>query len=211
MGIFFETEARKAERLEKEKKAQARNVALLAEELSSKESQLSAQCAALWEKAKMQLSSGQKSAAAMTLKHFKSKQLEMKRYSRLNFLVQNKLSSLQSAADMQNAAEALKEFAQSAAIDIDQLEADLDKLEECAADIRDMQKSIDRSLERANSSFDREFNSISQEDDPLLKSLQESLFPEAQKPQAAPQTAPAPDKITSENVDEALKKMLDVQ
>lgn len=203
MGNFFETASQKAQRLEQEKKAKFRSIGQLIENLQQKHALMGKECTSLWNKAKKELAGGDKSAAAATLKLFKMKKVSAERYARFLVMVENKLASFSSADDMQSVMKALKEFAAGCRVDVDQFEEDMAQTEEVMEDIRDMDKIMNGAWERENRRIDRELESCAaDDDDPLLKSLEESIKPAAKK------SAPAAEKITEENVDDVMKALL---
>lgn len=203
MGNFFETASQKAHRLEKENKARFRNTGQLIENLQQKHALMEKECTSLWNKAKKELAGGEKSAAAATLKLFKMKKVAAERYARFRILAENKLASFSSAADMQSVMQALGELAGSCQVDVDQFEEKMAQAEEVMEDVRDMDKIMNGAWERENRRIDRELeDSAADDDDPLLKSLEESIKPAAKK------SAPAAEKITEENVDDVLKALL---
>lgn len=203
MNGFFETASQKAQRLEEEKKARYRNVEKVIGQLQLKQETIEKECTALWNKAKSELTRGDKSAAASTLKLFKMKKVEAGRCARLRVMAENRFSSISSAADMQEAMKALGDLAASCQVDVDLLEENMEQTAAAMDDISDMNKVMERSFERENRRIERELeNRADTKSDPLFNSLEASLTPAGNRDVTPPQ------KITEENVDEALKALL---
>lgn len=104
---------------------------------------------------------------------------------------------------MQEAMKALGELAASCQVDVDLLEENMEQTAAAMDDISDMNKVMERSFERENRRIERELeNRADTNSDPLFNSLEASLTPAGNRDVTPPQ------KITEENVDEALKALL---
>ena len=212
MSSFFESASQKARREEQEKQGRVRSFEQSLDRIAGKQAQVEAECTRLWNKAKAELTSGNKMAANMTLKHYKVKKSEADRLSRFHFLVKSRFDSMNSGVEMQNVMAALNELAGSCGIDVDQFQEDMDNSEAVMDDARDMERIMEKASQRESLRLERDFeagNAI--DDDPLLKALEESVAAPAAaaaSPLKESAAAPAPQKITEENVDSALEDLL---
>ena len=211
MSSFFESASQKARREEQEKQGRVRSFEQGLDRIAEKQSQVETECTRLWNKAKAELTSGNKQAANMTLKHYKIKRSEADRLSRFHFLAKSRFDSINSGVEMQNAMAALSELAGTCGIDVDQFQEDMESSEAVMDYARDMERIMEKASQRETLRLERDFetgNAV--DDDPLLKALEESVAaPAAAAPvKESAAAAPAPQKITEENVDSALEDLL---
>jgi hypothetical protein len=170
----------------------------------------------LWNTAREQMLSGQKSAAGATLKVYKSKMVMGQRVERQLLLSQHHLDTITSASDMQQVSGALAGLATIMNVDPDAVQATMDELEDKNADVQDVSKIMDRAFERDMAKLDRDAeNGMNETEDELMQALMAevngSLSVSAPLSSAAPETA-APVSNAAADINagrDALKKLME--
>ena len=144
------------------------------EGIHSRQKSLDKECAKLWEKARQQLLSGQKAAAAATLRIYKSKQAMANSNERQYIMARHQADIMTNASMMQNVATVLKNLAEVSNVDPDSLAEEMETVAEVSDDIRETGKIMEKSYERSMAKLDRELEDSSDMvgDDELMKILE---------------------------------------
>ena len=179
MGILSSIFMSKSEKknLEKlNKRRIVRGVERVIENLEDKSSRLNKECNSLWDKARQQLLSGQKSEAAATLRFYKAKSVMSKRIDHQLTLTRYRYDAIVGAADMQQVMGALQELAANTNVDVDGLEDTMEQVDEAAADNNEVCKIIDSAFQRDMAKLDRDLEGAGEgEEDELLKALEQEI------------------------------------
>ena len=201
MGLLsnFFMSASEKEKLEKMKlRRVTRGVERVIEGLQDKSALLNKECTALWNKAREQLMSGQKSEAAATLRFYKSKNMMGRRVEQQLMMVRHRYDTITGAADMQSMAGALNGLAQTRGVDVDALEDSMEQIADAGMDCNEVNKSLDSMFERDMAKLDRELAAGESGDDELMKALEQEI--------SGGSTGVVPDAISSGQ--ERLRSML---
>ena len=155
--------------------------------------------------------SGQKTAAAATLKVYKSKMVMGQRVERQLLLSQHNLDTITSASDMQQISTALASLATAMNVDPDAVQLTMDELEEKNDDIRDVTRIMDRAFDRDMAKLDHDAeNSQDETEDELMKALMEEVNGALAVPESAASAAEAPAAAADINAGrDALKKLME--
>ena len=179
MGILsrFIMSKRKKEELEKiNRRRIKRGVERVIENLEDKFDRLNKESSILWNKARQQLLSGQKSEALATLRSYKAKTVMGRRVDHQLTMTRYRYDAIVGAADMQEVMGALNDLAANTNVDVDILEDTMEKVENAASDNNDVCKIIDRAFQRDMAKLDRELeNAGGDDDDELMKSLEQEV------------------------------------
>ncbi|MBR7138736.1 MAG: hypothetical protein IKD44_04260 [Lentisphaeria bacterium] len=188
-------EKRRAERRAKRKAEQA------IENLQDKNSALTKECNQLWEKARQQLMSGQKAAAAATLKIYKSKLAMATRNEKQFIMARHQTDIMNNAAMMNELSGALKDLAVISNIDPDAVAENMENIDAANDDINEanriMEKSYDRSMAKLDKDLDEAADTVG--DDELMKVLESETAGTVMGPRVTEATGeiPTADEINS--------------
>ncbi|MBQ9755714.1 MAG: hypothetical protein IJV93_13315 [Lentisphaeria bacterium] len=209
-GLFTSAESEAKEKRMKQRRA-VRTVERVIENLTEKSAGLEKERTKLWEKAREQMLSGQKTAAAATLKVYKSKMVMGQRVERQLLLSQHNLDTITSASDMQQISTALASLATAMNVDPDAVQLTMDELEEKNDDIRDVTRIMDRAFDRDMAKLDHDAeNSQDETEDELMKALMEEVNGALAVPESAASAAEAPAAAADINAGrDALKKLME--
>ena len=210
-GLFTNAESKIKEERTKQRRA-IRTVERVIDNLTEKSAGLEKERTKLWATAREQMLSGQKTAAAATLKVYKSKMVMGQRVERQLLLSQHNLDTITSASDMQQISTALASLATAMNVDPDAVQLTMDELEEKNDDIRDVTRIMDRAFDRDMAKLDHDAeNSQDETEDELMKALMEEVngalaVPESVAPAAEAPAAAAADINAGRD---ALKKLME--
>ena len=210
-GLFTSAESEAKEKRMKQRRA-VRTVERVIDNLTEKSAGLEKERTKLWEKAREQMLSGQKTAAAATLKVYKSKMVMGQRVERQLLLSQHNLDTITSASDMQQISTALASLATAMNVDPDAVQLTMDELEEKNDDIRDVTRIMDRAFDRDMAKLDHDAeNSQDETEDELMKALMEEVNGALAVPESAASAAEAPAAAAADiNAGrDALKKLME--
>ena len=176
MGLFdIFTSKKKADQEAKRTKNRAeRRAERVIDDMQYRQKNLEKECSKLWEKARQQLMSGQKSAAAATLSIYKSKLAMANRNERQYIMARHQADIMTNAAMMQGVAGALQELAEVSNVDPDAVAEQMDKIDEVNDDISETNKIMEKSYERSMAKLDKDLEDASDMvgDDELMKILE---------------------------------------
>ncbi|MBO5791418.1 MAG: hypothetical protein J6S54_02980 [Lentisphaeria bacterium] len=159
MGIFdglFTSAADEAKIKRARQRRATRAVERVIENLQDKSKSLERERTKLWNTAREQMISGQKSAASSTLKIYKSKLVMGERVEKQLLLSQHHLDSITTASDMQQISGALAELATVMNVDPDVVQDSIDSLDDKSADVQDVVKIMDQAFARDMARLDRD-------------------------------------------------------
>ena len=213
-GIFTsaaDAEKNKRTLQRKAKRAVERRI----EDLGEKAAQLEKERNKLWNTARDQMISGQKSAAAATLKFYKSNMVRGQHIEKMRLYSQNQLDSLTNASDMQALSGALSDLAVAMNIDPDKFQDVMDQMDDKGADVREITKLMDSAFNREMARLDNESaQDAGEEDDALMTALMNEVNGSLAVPgalsstaEAAPAATAAPAEINAGR--DALKKLME--
>ena len=219
MGIFdglFTSAADEAKIKRTRQRKAVRAVERVIENLQDKSRMLEKERTKLWNTAREQMISGQKAAAASTLKIYKSKLVLGERVEKQLLLSQHHLDSITTAGDMQQISGTLAELATVMNIDPDAVQDSIDTVDDKTADVQDVVKIIDQAFNRDMAKLDRDAEQGSEEsEDALMTALMNEvngslsvpggLSSVADTPASAEKSAPADINAGRDT----LKKLLD--
>ena len=185
------------------------------EDLGEKAAQLEKERNKLWNTARDQMISGQKSAAAATLKFYKSNMVRGQHIEKMRLYSQNQLDSLTNASDMQALSGALSDLAVAMNIDPDKFQDVMDQMDDKGADVREITKLMDSAFNREMARLDNESaQDAGEEDDALMTALMNEVNGSLAVPgalsstaEAAPAATAAPAEINAGR--DALKKLME--
>lgn len=213
-GIFTsaaDAEKNKRTLQRKAKRAVERRI----EDLGEKAAQLEKERNKLWNTARDQMISGQKSAAAATLKFYKSNMVRGQHIEKMRLYSQNQLDSLTNASDMQALSGALSDLAVAMNIDPDKFQDVMDQMDDKGADVREITKLMDSAFNREMARLDNESaQNAGEEDDALMTALMNEVNGSLAVPGALSSTAEAAPAATAAPADinagrDALKKLME--
>ena len=162
------------------------------EDLGEKAAQLEKERNKLWNTARDQMISGQKSAAAATLKFYKSNMVRGQHIEKMRLYSQNQLDSLTNASDMQALSGALSDLAVAMNIDPDKFQDVMDQMDDKGADVREITKLMDSAFNREMARLDNESaQDAGEEDDALMTALMNEVNGSLAVPGALSSTAEA--------------------
>ena len=219
MGIFdglFTSAADEAKTKRTRQRKAVRAEERVIENLQDKSRMLEKERTKLWNTAREQMISGQKAAAASTLKIYKSKLVMGERVEKQLLLSQHHLDSITTAGDMQQISGTLAELATVMNIDPDAVQDSIDTVDDKTADVQDVVKIIDQAFNRDMAKLDRDAEQGSEEsEDALMTALMNEvngslsvpggLSSVADTPASAEKSAPADINAGRDT----LKKLLD--
>lgn len=144
------------------------------EDVHYRQKSLDKECSKLWEKAHQQLISGQKAAAAATLRIYKSKLAMANRNERQYIMARHQADIMTNAAMMQNMATVLRDLAEVSNVDPESLAEEMETVAEVSDDIRETGKIMEKSYERSMAKLERELEDSNDMvgDDELMKILE---------------------------------------
>lgn len=179
MGILSSIFMSKSEKEKLEKinrRRTTRGVERVIENLEDKFDRLNKECAILWNTARQQLLSGQKSEAIATLRSYKAKTVMGRRVDHQLTMTRFRYEAIVGAADMQQVMSALNDLAVNTNVDVDMLEETMETVDDAAGDNSEVCKIIDRAFQRDMAKLDRELeNAGGDDDDELMKSLEQEV------------------------------------
>ena len=162
------------------------------EDLCEKAAQLEKERNKLWNTARDQMISGQKSAAAATLKFYKSNMVRGQHIEKMRLYSQNQLDSLTNASDLQALSGALSDLAVAMNIDPDKFQDVMDQMDDKGADVREITKLMDSAFNREMARLDNESaQDAGEEDDALMTALMNEVNGSLAVPGALSSTAEA--------------------
>ena len=185
------------------------------DDLGEKAAQLEKERNKLWNTARDQMISGQKSAAAATLKFYKSNMVRGQHIEKMRLYSQNQLDSLTNASDMQALSGALADLAVAMNIDPDKFQDVMDQMDDKGADVREITKLMDSAFNREMARLDNESaQDAGEEDDALMTALMNEVNGSLAVPGALSSTAEAAPAATAAPADinagrDALKKLME--
>lgn len=175
-GNFFMSESEKAKLEQMNKKRVVRGVERLLENLENRSIILNKESSVLWDKARKELLSGQKTEASNTLRIYKAKQVMARRNDHSLMVMRSRYDAIVGASDMQEVMGALNELAGSTNLDVDQMEENMDGVDAAVSDTRDVTKAIDAAFQRDMTRLDLELSSAENgEEDDLMKLLEQEV------------------------------------
>lgn len=174
-GLFTNAESKIKEERMKQRRA-IRTVERVIDNLTEKSAGLEKERTKLWATAREQMLSGQKSAAATTLKIYKSKMVMSQRVERQLLLSKHNLDTITSANDMQQVSASLASLATTMNVDPDAVQMTMDELEDRNEDIRDVNKIMDSAFARDMAKLDLDAaNGMDDTEDELMKALMDEV------------------------------------
>ena len=220
MGIFdglFTSAADEAKNKRTRQRRATRAVERVIENLQDKSKALEKERTKLWNTAREQMISGQKSAAASTLKIYKSKLVMGERVEKQLLLSQHHLDSITTASDMQQISGTLAELAAVMNVDPDTVQESIDAVDDRTADVQDVVKIMDQAFARDMARLDRDAEQEEGEsEDALMTALMNevngSLTVPGSLSSAVEESAPGSTNAAAADINagrDTLKKLLD--
>ena len=214
MGFFdlFKSKADADKESKRQRRRTERNAERAVENIQEKNSALVKECNQLWEKARKELLSGQKSAAAVTLKHYKAKMVMVSRNERTFIMARNNMDMMNNAALMQEMGSALKDLAVVSNVDPDRMAENMDAIDDVTDDVRETNRLMEKGYERSIAQIDKDLENSADliGDDELMKVLETETAGAILGPKVAEENSGIPTEADINSGRDTLNRLLNI-